>query len=1109
MARMPRRKTRGVMTTRLTRNSVRWSALLLAASFSVSTSLGQFTSSTEGTVTDPSNSAVPGATITLLNTETGIKTSVMTDGAGYFVFPSLPAGVFSITASGAGFKMKEVSGLRLESGTRRTVNIVLEVGTQTAVVNVQAEAAAVDLSEAKVAGVIESKQLTDLPVPGRNYMALVALMPGVTGALAASDVFAAQTGVNFNAGGQRSEQNGFAVDSGTVTSMVRHGQINLQPNTESIQEVQVTVNNFSAASGSDAGAQIKVASKAGTNDYHGSASWFHQDNVLSSRSIFQSTVNSANGRSLPAFRRNEVAGSLGGPIKKNRTFLFASFDILRQGTSPTATSTVETPALVSFLQQRIPNNKSTFLFTKYPASFSPYLNLRNAGSVLGTNCASLASPSAEIPSPIGAIPCNMNIIGDGITPIISIRNAKQWSVRGDHMITSNDRLYVNVYRTGEIFTAGGSTTRPQFTYPQQNLNWFGNVNETHTFSSKLLNEFRMSVVRVHGEIECRECQIPTIAVTGLTGFGTGGPTPYLQNNYEWADTLTWIKGGHNVKAGVIVMRLQANWKPTASYQRPGFSFNTLFDLLNDNPFQETNIGFNPTNGSVYTPDAAERQHTEAAFAEDSWKMRPNLTITYGLRWETYGKINQATLGNNVEFRTGNDMTSRIADGKDITKYEILDNQPWHNFAPRLSFAWDPTGKGRTSLRGGFGLFYDFMPSQLYGGAHYTPPIFSIVTASSQTAPLLPLYAFGASGSDPYRFPRPIGLDGIIGLDERNGSSFSRAGITWVDPSLQNTYTESLFFGIQQSLTSTLTVEANYVGNFGRHVYSKYNVNRFPGDLVANNGVLKRLNPSFGAIDYGQANMTAAYNGGNFSLRQRYSHGLLFQAAYTFGHAINQADGFGGGLQVNDWWNLKLEKGTAGYNIAQKLALSAVWQVPSWNTNAVAKKITGGWQLSGVTILQTGNRFSVLCGTPFVAMRDSSGKIVGNSGCDYNADGSNFDRPNAPTFGSTIDMSKNVLLAGALKAADFPKPALGQVGNLGRNMYTNPGYANTDLSLMRNFKLPLFEKGTILQFRAESFNAFNRVNLGGITGDISSVNFGKVTSITGSPRRYQFGLRLSF
>ena len=340
----------------------RWVMLLLAGGFGATLGWGQFTSSIEGIVTDSSSAPVPGATIALLNTETGIKTSIQTTGAGYFLFPSLPAGFFNLTASATGFKTAEISGLKLEVGARRTANMALEVGAQATVVTVQAEVAAVDLAEARVANVVESKQLVDLPIPGRNFMALAVLTPGVTGALVAPDVFSAEQQVNINAAGMRGEQNGYTVDSGTVTSMVRHGRTNLQPNPESIGEVQVTVNNFSAEAGNDAGASVKVLSRSGTNDYHGSASWFHQDNVLASRSIFQSTVNPGNGRALPAFRRNEFAGNLGGPVRKNRTFLFGSFDILRQGTAPTATSTVETPDLVSFLQQRVPNNKSTFLF---------------------------------------------------------------------------------------------------------------------------------------------------------------------------------------------------------------------------------------------------------------------------------------------------------------------------------------------------------------------------------------------------------------------------------------------------------------------------------------------------------------------------------------------------------------------------------------------------------------------------------------------------------------------------------------------------------------------------------------------------------------------------
>ena len=748
--------------------------------------------------------------------------------------------------------------------------------------------------------------------------------------------------------------------------------------------------------------------------------------MLSSRSIFQNTVNPATGRVLPVSRKNEVAGSFGGPVRKNRTFLFATFDVLRQGTAPTGFTTVETPDLVDFMNRNRPDNKSTFLLKTYPAAFKPYTNFRTAGSLLGTNCAALAGgPSSLVTTAVGSIPCNLNVIGDGVTPVLTLRNGKQWSVRGDHQITDKDRFYANVFRDGEQ-SSSGNTTRSQFLYLQENLNWVGNVNETHTFSSRLLNEVRINAVRVHGEIKCVECQIPVITVTsGINGFGIGGPTPYFQNNYELQDTLTWIKGNHNVKAGFGITRLQANWKPTAGYQRPAFGFSTLFDFLNDNPSTESNLGLNPKDGTVYAPDAAEREHTENAFIDDTWKVRPNLTVTLGVRWEAYGLINQNTLGNNVQFLSGTDTTSRIADGKNVTQFHILDHGDWNNFAPRLNFAWDPRGDGKTSIRGGAGIFYDYLPSQLYGGGHFTAPLFFMINASAQTAPLLPLYAFGASKSDPYNFPRPPALQGILTLDVHNGSNTLRPSNSWIDPSIKNSYTESFFFGVQRALSSTLTVEANFVSNLGRHIYSKYDVNRFPGDLIQNNGVAKRLNPSFGSIAYAQANMTSAYEGGNLSLCQRFSHGLQFQAAYTVGHAIDMADSFS--AAASDWWNLKLEKGTAGFNAAHKLALSGVWDLPAVpGSLSLLKTITGGWQLSGLTILQSGSPFSVSCGTIFTPVRDASGKIIGNSGCDFNADTATGDRPDAPVFGSTINMDKQVLLAGTFKASDFPKPALGQL-----------------------------------------------------------------------------------
>jgi hypothetical protein len=1087
-------------------------AVWLAATVGSTALWGQFNSQIEGTVTDPSGAVIPGATLTLTNLGTGIKATVQTSNTGYYRFQSLPPGKFTLEAAASGFKTSTISDLVLEVGQTRTVNLGLEVGTASITVTVEATAAAVDLSTAKVSSVVEQRQLTELPLLGRNFLSLVALTAGVTGSYNFSDTFGSEQQVNMNAAGMRGEQNGFAVDSGTVTSMVRHGRTNLQPNAESVQEMRVAVNNFSAEAGGDAGANINVVTRSGSNELHGALSWFHTNNKLLSRNVFQNARNPITGRILPVSRRNEVAGSLGGPLIKNRTFLFGSFDRLINRTAATGTSTVETAEFVAFVQQNFPNNKSTYLMKQYPSVVTPVANFKTAGSIAGVDCSKLASPSTAISTPIGMIPCNLNVTGEGVTPVTTNREGYQWNLRGDHMLTDKDRLYVSVFRNADKGQLG-STVRPQFRqWPYPIWNWYGNINETHTFSPNLLNEFQASVVRVHGEIECRECNIPVVNITGMTGFGLGGPTPFIQNNYNYKDNVSWIRGSHTIKGGFQLSKLQSNWKPTAGYQRPAFTFNNIWDFVRDDPFSQSNIGFNPVNGTVYTPDVAERQTTASWFLEDSWKVLPNLTMTLGVRWETYGRVGQATLGNNVVWQGGNDLPSLIANGKNVTKYNILDNADMNNYAPRFSLAWDPTKQGKMSVRFGSGIFYDTLPSQLYGGAHYTPPIYMLITASKQTAPLLPRYEFCASGTNPYGCPRPYGLEGIVGLDSRNGSTFARADITWIDPALRSSYTMSYFLGLQYALTPTMTVEGNYVGNMGRKLYAKYNVNRWVGDLIANNGIIKRLNPSFGEIVFAQSNLGSAYNGANFTLRKRASHGLMYQAAYTFGRAIGYGASFSGGsVTPVDAWNLRTSRGLTDYDVRHKLALSTVYQVPAFGASPWLRRTVGGWQISGVTILQSGTPFSVSCTTSFGAVRDASGRIIGNSGCDYNADGQNNDRPNAPSFAKITDTSNAHYISGLFTRADFPVPGLGQNGNLGRNTYFNPGDATTNLSVAKIFRVPWFvggDRGADLQLRADAFNAFNRVNLGGVSSTMDSSTFGRVTS-AGNGRQFQFALRLSF
>jgi hypothetical protein len=1087
---------------------------LAVALFGSSLMWGQFTSQIEGTVLDPSRAVVPSGTVTLLNVDTGVKATTQANSSGQYRFPNLPAATFKVTVTAAGFQTAEVASIRLDLDQTRTVDVTLKVGASTTAVTVNAEAAAVELSDARVSSVIQNAQMQSLPIAGNNILALTILSPGVIGTTqgTGSNTFSGQSTPGLNGAGTRTEQNGYGLDGSTVVSMVRNSYDNLTPNQESIEDVHVSVNDYSAESGRNAGTYVNALTKSGTNAYHGSLIFFHEDNILTARTLFQNTVNPLTGRVLPVSRRNEGGGSLGGPVIKNKMFLFGAFDILRQSNADGTLYTVETPQFAQWVEQNFPNNKSAYLMQNFAPNFTPTSSFKTAGSLLGGNCST--ATTITFTGSTAQIPCTMNVLGAGVSPYTQEHAPLQFNFRWDYNISDKDRLYFQYYRDNSLdFT--GNDVRTAFSY----LTWYHNymltVDETHTFSPTLINEFKSYALRTAGLVQCKDCQIPTIGITGISsGYGIGGPTPFTQNNFYWLDNVTKSHGTHTIKAGVEFERLDANWNPGPSYERPGFSFTTIPTFVEDNPFSETNIGFNPTNGSVLQAAAAERYFRAEVFAQDTWKVTPHLTLTYGVRWSYNGRVAQATGGNNVEFPAGcTSFVNCLANGVNTPKHYVFDTTPMDLFSPRLGIAWDPFGDSKTSVRFGTGVYHDPLQSQVWGGQHYTPPLYAIVTeAQNAAAPLnQPLYAFGASGTDPYGFPRPAGLMAAVGLDSHNGSPLQASAITWDQENLGSPTTYSYFLGVQRSLTSTLTLEVNYVGNLGRHLFAQWDRNRYDGSILANNGVVGKFNNSFGTINYTCSCFNSSYTSGNVLLRQQAKHGLFVQAAYTWGHARDQADSFGGGLPVVDSYNTKNEWGNSGYDVSQKLALALVYQTPKLH-QAFVNGVLGDWNFNMITVLQTGGRFQVTCSSPFAAVRNSAGVITGDSGCDYNADGTNNDRPMAPTFTpGSLNYSLNSLVStGIWTASQFPAPCLGCNGNLGRNTFTNPGYANVDLSMQKIFALPWFlgDKKSSLLFRVDAFNSLNRVDLGGITADMANVNFGKVTSV-GPARTFQVGAKFRF
>ncbi len=1067
----------------------------------------QFTSSIEGRVTDPSEAGVPKAVVTVEHAATGVKRVVETSEDGYYHIGSLPPGSFTIRVTAAGFDTGVFENVLLENDQTKTFNLPIKVGSAATQITVTGEVPLVETGEAKVSGHIGEREVANLPLVGRNFMTLVVLTPGVTGlpsgggqayAQATGDIFSAEYGVNLNANGQRAESNNFLVDNGSVNGSPRGGVTNFSPSADAVQELRVSVNNFSAEYGRNSSAVVNAITKSGTNSFHGTAGYYHTNNHLTARnSVFEPTV--------PVFQRNEVNGTIGGPVVRNKLFFFGSVDVLRSAVGSSFSASAITPEFANYIQQNFPNNISTKLVTNFPSQLARLSNGLTAGQVAGSSC----TGSSAITTPVGTLPCNFPLTFNGAFSASLPRNGLQWFGRMDYTFhEGKDRIYGSAGRTTlDQVAFGMPNVYPAFTAPSNEYTAYWNGNYTHIFAANILNEASWSGTRAWGTDPVSHGEVPLINVPGIASYGTGfSDATFIQNNQNWRDVLSVNHGAHSFKTGAIVQcgsgcpgagALFAN-----TYTRVHYDFTNVFDFVNDDPLDETNIGFDPKTGKQTGPNFRPVFLNFGAFLQDDWKAKSNLTLSMGVRWEVYmNPWDKDNIFVGATFPSGNDYLSRIANLKPVVK-QPFDRTDWNNFAPRLGIAWDPRGDGKTSIRAGAGMFYDRASGQFFNDAGTSLPVIGLAVASKLNG-IPPVYGLSTSTKSPWLFPAP---PLHIGLDPRNGLIGIPSSISVWDPNMKTMYTTNYFFGIQHSFFGNWAVEANYVGSKGTKTYMGFDVNRYAGDLL--DGTLNRINSSFAGIGYGQARGSSFYNGFNASVRKRYASGLTLQVAYTYGKAIDDSSSFGLGLNIVDANNLRNERGLADFDVRNKLAISALYNTPRVHGNAVLSFLTA-WELGGIAILQSGTPFSVYCDTPFSPVFNSAGAVTGNTGCDYNADGFNYDFPNAPSFGAyKTGLNRQQYLNGIFSASDFPVPALGQEGNLGKNTYFEPGYANVNFNIVKHIPMRFLGEQGMLDFRTEFFNLFNRTNLSNVDANLADSQFGRATTALGG-RNVQFGVRIAF
>ncbi len=1051
------------------------------------------TATVQGRVTDPTGAVAPGAKITITNARSGVKSTTTSNTQGAYTMPFLQPGTYDILVKSPGFKPALRSGVALDVDQTAGIDFALQVGEASQTVEVQGGAPLLQTETASLGQTIDNKTLFTLPLNGRDYTQLVTL-----GAGAVQNTYSrAKNGFSLN--GSETFQNTMlldGVDNNNYILGTDSGNINaLTPSVDAIQQFKVETSNYSAQYGRSAGGVVSVSIKSGTNEIHGDAFEFLRNDALDANDFFANRT----GLARPPLRRNQFGGTVGGPVIKNRSFFFLSYQGTRQTSSNSGATTAPTPAMVGG------NFGSKAIYDPFSLSGgvrAPFPNNVIPANLFDPSGAKLAAlyPAPNLPGLVNNYAYNQT----------ELNNGDELDSRFDEQLTNNDTMFVRYSRgTGEIDQGSvfhgpgnGGGGFGQYPIDQPLLAYSIVVSETHIFGPALVNEFHIGYTHnesnqlspatsplfqqfgINGIPPLAGLDgLPQIGLTAFSALGdrTFAPNPKLVQVGQLNDTMSWIHGNHTVTYGGQVL-LSHDYAGTSNGARGSLSFNGQFtsqvpgkgagSALADLLLGQTN------SAGLTTPLVGRlRDSYYGLFINDSWRVNPKLTLNFGVRYDLQTPLwERDNRMASFDFFPGSPGYGTLIDatsGSFLAR--TFSNLDTNNFAPRLGLAYQLDSK--TVIRGAYGVFYGGLGYQdIAHSGSANPPYFMSVSAPSATsAPLSNLVL--SQGFPP-------GLLSTTNLKNPNLFALS--------PQFPMPMVNQWNFAVERQLPGDSVLTVSYVGSSTSHLMGDNNINSPPPGPGAINP--RRGFPQYGDIIFQTPYGHATYEALQATFQKRYSSGLSILADYTWSHAmdnvLNNEDNVGGGVPQNplDW---ALEKADSGFDVPQHFVASVIYQLPVGaqgkllGGSRVSRAVFGGWQVGGIFVDQSG--FPL---TPTVSPNPSNTTTPArpNRVCNGNLSGS------AQTLNQWFQVSC------------FAPAAPYTYGNSARGVIRSPGMANLDALVDRNFTLT---ERMNLEFRSEFFNFTNSAHFGRPDMVIGTPQAGRITSDIAPNREIQFALRLMF